>query len=90
MIESVFLTLFAVGFITFLFGYEKDSVIYNGLSILMFIIILAAHFNIEVPLDTFYHEPVFYPISLVFIIINVLVMLIRYLDFKDDERFRLR
>ena len=90
MLESVFLIIMLMGFVLFLLGIVEENSIFTGTSILMWIIILAAHLYIEVPADTSYEEPVMVPLSLAFIIINLLILVIGYFRMKHEDKYHLR
>jgi len=90
MLESVFIILLCMGFILLLLGIELKTVLYNWVSILMWIVVLAAYLNIEVPSDTYYQEWTMLPLSLGFIIINIIVIVTNYLYENEQERYRIR
>ena len=89
MLESIFITFIAIGFISFILGIELENVIYSALSLLMWIILMAGYFYIEVPSDTIYDEPVFLPVALAFIFINVIIIILSFTRFKEESRYRL-
>ncbi len=81
MIESIFLWIMSVGFITLVLGSEQEKTIYNGISILLWIIVLGAHFYIVIPSTTVdYWEVAMLPLSLAFIFINVIIIIIDYIS----------
>jgi len=80
MIESVFIMLLAMAFITFILGVEKWAIIYVGTSLLMWIVITVASFYIQVPGDTTYIEYTLNAVSMAFIFINVLLMIMIHFE----------
>jgi len=86
MLESVFLMLLGMGFILFVLGIFEESIIFAATSILMWIIILAAHLYVEVPADTYYTEGSMVPLSLAFIFINLIWIIILQMDLKIGRR----
>ena len=91
MLESVFITLIVMGFILLVLGIERENVIYNAISILMWIIVMAGQIYIESPhTASTYEEPAMLPVAIAFIIINVLVTVIVFTDLKTKMRYRLR
>jgi hypothetical protein len=76
MLESVFVIMFAIGFVTFILALFDEwetlfSFIMCFVSILFFIGSWAGSIYIEVPNDTFYNEPAVGWIFLGLIIVNV-------------------
>jgi len=74
MILDVYLMMLVFAFILFIFGIEKESIVYSGTSFLLWMIIFAVSFYIEVPgIDT-YVDYTINAISLAFIFINLVWM----------------
>ena len=80
MLESIFVLSIAAGIIFFILGIEEENIIYSGASLLMWILVFAGHPFVQVPGDTHYYEIAFFAVSIGFIVINVIWMLIIYLD----------
>ena len=81
MLESVFVILFAVGFVTFILGLFDEwetllSFIMCCVSILFFIIAWVGSLYIQVPSDTYYTETALGWVCLGLIIINVIGALV--------------
>ena len=83
MILDIYLMLIAMGFILFIIGVERWSIVYAGTSFLMWIIIFAASFYIEVPGIDEYTDYTINAVSLAFIFINIIIMLM--IHFKIGE-----
>jgi len=81
MLESVFIMLMAMGFVSFVLSAMDENMILSGVSLLMWIIVLAGQLYIEVPTDTYYSEPALYAISLGFIFINIVWIIVLWSDF---------
>jgi len=82
MLESVFIMLIAMGFVSFVLAVMDENMILCAVSMLMWIIILAGQLYIEVPSDTHYDEPIFFAVSLGFIFINLIWLIVLWSDFK--------
>ena len=52
MLESVFIFMSAIAFLLFIFGIEKDSIIYSFMSLMLWIVVMASSLYIEVPTVT--------------------------------------
>ena len=85
MIESLFITILAMAFILFIIGIELESIVFSATSLLLWIIILAQSFYIEVPGDTFYTDYTLNATALAFIFINVVWLIIMYTNFKKEK-----
>jgi len=82
MIESIFLFIMATGVIMLVLAIERENVIYSATSMLMWIIVLAGHLAIEIPATGESHwEPFLLAVSIGMIIINVIWMILMYIDF---------
>jgi len=82
MLESVFIMLIAMGFVAFVLSVMDENIVLSGVSLLMWIVVLAGQVYIQVPTDTYYDEPALYAVSLGFIFINIIWMIVLYFDFK--------
>jgi len=85
MLESVFIMIMAMGFVAFILAVYEESIIFSGVSILMWLIILAGFLAIEVPSDTYYQEWALFGVSLGFILINIVWSIKLYMDFKRQS-----
>lgn len=89
MIESLFIMLVAIAFLLFILGIEKgnDGSIYTGVSLILWIMLMAQSFYIEVPLDTSYNEAGFRAFCFAFILLNLIrVVMLLFPGFF--ERFK--
>ena len=87
MLESIFIIILLMGFVLFLIGVTEENIVFSITSILMWIIVMAAHLYIEVPADTSYEENALLPISLGFIFINIIWIVVLYFKNKEENRF---
>ena len=76
MLESIFVTLLAISFVTFVLAVEKWSIIYSSVSLILWLIIMASSFYVQVPGDTNYSDATINAICLAFIFINIILMVI--------------
>jgi len=90
MLESIFVLMMCMGFILLILGIELEASIYNWISLLMWIIVLASYLNIEVPSDTYYQEWGLFPISIGFILVNIIIIIYNYMRSEEMNRYRLR
>jgi len=88
MLESIFILIVAIGFVSFVLAIMEQSMVFSAVSLLMWIITLAGQLYIEVPTDTAYSEPALFPLSLGFIIINIIWLSINFMKFREDDRTR--
>lgn len=86
MLESIFVTIIAIGFISFILAVYEESVMFTSVSMLMWIIIMAGFLAIEVPNDTYYREWSMFAVALGFIFINISWLIKLYLDYKRDMK----
>jgi len=82
MLESVFIMVMSMGFVAFVISAMDENIVLSGVSLLMWIIVLAGQLYIEVPADTYYDEPALFAVSIGFVAINVVWMIVLYSDFK--------
>jgi len=80
MLESVFILSICAGLIFFILAIEQEVQAYSWISILMWILVLAGNFAVEVPGDTYYWEIGFLGVALGFISINLVWIIILYFD----------
>ena len=78
-----------MGFVLFVLGIELESITYSATSILMWIIVLAGQIYIEVPTaaDT-YSEMAIFGVALAFIFINVIWIVLRYMENQFEGNIR--
>lgn len=88
MLESVFIFIMAIGFVSFVLAIQNKSIVFSAVSLLMWIVTLAGQLYIEVPSDTNYSEPALFAVALGFIIINVIWMVVHMMDFKNENDIR--
>jgi len=86
MIESVFIWMASVALVLFILGIEKESIIYAGTSLLMWAITMVGAIYVQVPGDTNYMELPFNATALVFIFINIIWMIMLYMDVQWLKR----
>ena len=85
MIESGFIIMLVLGFILFLMALFEDSnifrrMIFSGISLIVFMILFAQSFYIEIPgSTTTYSELGIQAMCLAFIFINIIVMFLTVL-----------
>jgi len=82
MILDVYLMMLAFAFILFVFGIEKESIVYAGTSFLLWMVIFAVSFYIEVPGIDEYTDFTINAISLAFIFINLVWMFVIHFDWR--------
>ena len=82
MLESIFIVIVMMAFILFVLAVFDENVIFAATSFLLWMIIFAQSFYIEVPCDTYYTEYGLNAISLAFIFINLIWMLVLHFDWQ--------
>jgi len=85
MILDIYLILIAMAFILFIIGVEKWTIIYTGTSFLLWLIIFAASFYIEVPGIDNYVDYTINAVSLAFILINVVIMIMIHFEIGEPK-----
>ena len=87
MIESIYLTFFAFGAIFLVLGKELETITYNAISILFWLMVMASNLFIEIPsVDTSYEEPALMIISFAMILINALIIISQYGETVSEAR----
>jgi len=79
MIESLYIMCIAIAFLLFILGFkERDGVgvVYSGTSLILWLMLIAQSFYIQVPLDMAYDEPGFRAFCMVFVFICLIRLLI--------------
>lgn len=71
-----------MAFILFILAVFDENIIFSATSFLLWMIIFAQAFYIEVPCDTYYTEYGLNAIALAFIFINVIWMLVIHFDWR--------
>jgi len=85
MLESVFIMIMAMGFVAFILAVYEESLIFTGVSTLMWIIVMAGFLAIEVPRDTYYQEWGLFAVALGFILINIVWSIKLFMDYKRQS-----
>jgi len=84
MLESIFILTVIVAVVFMILGIEKESVIYAGISMLFWIIVMAGQIVIEVPItDATYYKATanaYFYIALGCIFINILWQILLYFE----------
>jgi len=91
MLESVFIFVTAMAFILFILAiYETDQkcLWFAGTSLMMWMLIMAGVLQVTVPGDTNYDEVGIGAISLMFVILNILIMVSYFLMAREEKPFR--
>jgi len=89
MIESLFMMCIAIAFLTFILGIEKESMVYTGLSTILWLLVMLSATSIIVPNADTYYDLGFSAFCLAFIFINIIWM-IRYFFSVIELRERKR
>jgi len=89
MILDIFMLWIIIGVILLILGIELESVIYNMLSVIVFIIIFIQSLWIEVPGIADYADYTSSAMSLAFIFTNIVWLLILNARMKKRKRFHL-
>ena len=79
--------MLVMGFGFFILAIERDSIIYSGISMLSWIIVLAGHVYIQVPGDTYYNEVAMFPLAFGMIILNIIWLIIQFIVKKDRKKY---
>ena len=87
MILDIFMLWIIIGIILFVLGIELENIIYNMISLVIFIIIFAQSFWIEVPGIIDYTDNTTSAISLIFIFINLIWMIVQFLNLKKIKEY---
>jgi len=81
MLESILIIMMCMGFVLFLLGITEKSVVFSATSMLMWIVAMAGQQYIEVPTDaSTYTETAVFAVALGMIIINVIWIILRYIE----------
>ena len=98
MIESLFIMMFIVGLIIFLLGIKEDSIIYQIISMFLFLILVGQSIYITVPfiaatnatnytiLEHQYLEPGLGAFCLVFVLTDVILIVVEFMDLRRRKR----
>lgn len=90
MLESIFVLVIVMGFISFILAVDRESVIFSATSLLMWLVSLAGHLYIVVPgVDGYFTEVAFFAVSIGFIVLNIMWLILLYTDlsFWQKKRF---
>jgi hypothetical protein len=93
MLIEMFLIFFAIGFISFLIGLEKEIAVYHLVSLFMYIITLASALYIEVGGSTLtYIDYTASAVSLGFIFLNIIYVILcvveNSMEAQKNRKFR--
>ena len=89
LLESVIIIMMAMGFVLFILGIMEESIVFAATSMLMWIVVLAGYLYIEVPTETdTYSEYALFAVAFAFIIINVIWIIIRYIENQFQRNVR--
>lgn len=92
MIISLFILLFIVGIIIFLIGEEKESIVYQMISMIVFIVLFAQSLYISIPFiavtnatnytvsEHTYSEYGLSILCLIFVFADILLVIIEFMD----------
>ena len=81
MLESLFIMLIAIAFITFLLGIDSESYPMCIISAVVWLIVFASAHYVQVPGDTSYSELTINALSLAFVFIDVILAILYYMDY---------
>jgi len=97
MLESIFITMFIVGFLSFVLAIDKKALAYSGASFIIFIVLMAQSVFVEVPFlaatnatnyttgNQQHMELSVVAICLFFVIMNVIFMLLRLVAWRKSK-----
>ena len=85
MLESIFIMLMAMAFITFLLGIDDESFPMCLISAVLWLIVFASAHYIQVPMDTDYAEMSINAISIAFIFINIILAVVFYFEYSFKQ-----
>ena len=77
-----------MAFLLFVLGIEFESIVYSATSLLLWIIIFAQSFYVQVPGDTYYTDYTMNAASLAFIFIDIVWLVLLYMNFKRSKIIR--
>lgn len=84
MLESMIIMIIAMGFILFLLAVEKESIVYTGLGLIFWTIVLAGSWYIEVPsVTSHYVESGMSIIGFAFLIIHIILILLAFTGYLN-------
>ena len=89
MIESIFIWMASVAFVTFILGVERENIIYSMLSTILWVMTMVGALYVQVPNDTNYMDLGFSGICLAFIFTNIIWLLMMNAATKQRKRFHL-
>lgn len=85
MLESIFITIMAMGFILFVLAIYEESIVFSATSLLMWIMVLAGVVYIEVAGGSSHSEIGMVGVALGFIFINVIWIIIQFMNFQKKR-----
>lgn len=87
MLESIFIMMMSMGFVLFILAVYDESIIFAATSLLMWIMTLAGSVYIQVPgSGDSYNEMGIVGIALAFIFMNILWLVIQFLNYQKVNR----
>jgi hypothetical protein len=89
MIESIFMMLLAIAFILWILGIEMESIVYSGTSLILWLVIMAQSFYIQVPGIADYSDVALRAFVLVFIFTAIINIIIIFFDLNLRESMHL-
>lgn len=89
MLENIFVLLMIMSFIIFVIAIEKESWALSVMSAILWIVIFAQAFYIEVPGDTAYVDYTINIVSLVFIFVNIILAIAYFMGYSLNKRYRI-
>lgn len=84
MLDSIFILIFIVAFVTTILAYENKSIIYSMLSLILWLIIMAQSLWITDIAGNNYTEYGVSAVCLAFIFVNIIMLIIYFMDWKQQ------
>ena len=89
MIESVFVFMAAIAFVTFVLGIEQKSIVYSAMSVALWVLVMLDALYIEVPTVTdTYTEYGFSAFCLAFIFANIVWLVYLFSEWRKGRKGR--
>ena len=84
MLDSLFILIFIVAFVTTVLAYENKSIIYSMLSIILWVIIMAQSLWITDVARNSYTEYGVSAVCIAFIFVNIIMLIVYFMDWKHQ------
>ena len=84
MLDSIFVLIFVVAFVTTILGYQEKSIVYSILSLMIWIVIMVQSLWITDIAGNVYNEYGLSAICLAFIFINIILLIVYFVDWKHE------